>query len=119
MRNNQQLPLGATGLKALTKYESSTSKNGDTTAARCGLNFSVELVAANLQDKLAGSDNAELVLSLNVHIFVAAGVFEYLTAEMAELAGNKAADNNRTNIVKEDVLAAIAEDSELAALFPQ
>jgi len=45
-------------------------------------------------------------------------VCEYFTAEMVELSGTIANAQKRSEILKQDLAKAIADDDELAALFP-
>lgn len=46
-----------------------------------------------------------------------AGVLEYLTAEVMELAGNAARDNNRRRVIPRHIMLAVKNDAELCALL--
>lgn len=46
-----------------------------------------------------------------------AGVLEYLTAEVVELAGNAAKENKRQRIIPRHIMLAIKNDAELGELI--
>lgn len=46
-----------------------------------------------------------------------AAVLEYLVAEVSELSGNAARDNNKRRIIPRHIMTAVRYDSELDKLF--
>ena len=95
----------AEGTKAIRKFAS--GKGVATLCARAGLQFRPEVVAL-----VAGRLVPNVSLFDEAAVYLAAAV-EYMTAELIELAGNAARDNNRTAISCRDLLLAIANDEEL------
>ncbi|KAM9576856.1 histone H2A-like 3 [Trichechus inunguis] len=80
-------------------------------SARAELQFSVSLV-----DHLLRERNYAQRLSLFTPIFLA-GILEYVTANILELAGNEAYNNHRIRITPEHVERAVDNDPQLSLLF--
>lgn len=100
--------------KAVTRYTSTESgdrNNRVTRTQRAGLVFPPALVENILRDKMSYNR-----LGATAPVAMA-GVLEYLAAEILELSGNSARDNNRTRITPRDVMLGIRNDGELDRLF--
>jgi histone H2A len=101
------------GTKAVTKY---AMHEGDGKAPsrsfRAGLTFPVGRLHRMLKE---GTGQGYRVGS-GSPVYTAA-VLEYLCAEILELAGNQARDNQRARIVPRHILLAIRNDKELASLL--
>eukprot|EP00291_Cryptomonas_curvata_P019121 CAMPEP_0172157480 /NCGR_PEP_ID=MMETSP1050-20130122/3811_1 /TAXON_ID=233186 /ORGANISM="Cryptomonas curvata, Strain CCAP979/52" /LENGTH=207 /DNA_ID=CAMNT_0012826707 /DNA_START=165 /DNA_END=784 /DNA_ORIENTATION=- len=82
-----------------------------TRSSRAGLQFPVGRLARFLKDKNAGKRIAG-----GAPVYLAA-VLEYLTAEVLELAGNAARDNNKLRIIPRHILLAVRSDEELDRLL--
>lgn len=80
----------------------------------CGLSFPVGRIARFLRDSPTKGSGLPINASAATSL---AATLEYLTAELCELAGNKAVDGKKTNIAPEHITHAIKEDDELRALF--
>ena len=94
------------GNKAVTRFESNRTTNASR-ARRAGLQFDVESVAARATKVVPG-----VLLTEGAAVYLAAAL-EYLVAELLELSGNPARDNNSDIVRPRHVLLAIAVDDEL------
>merc|ERR1712032_1594941 len=92
------------------KGKASTSRPM-TKAARAGLQFPVGRIARFMKK----GRHAERV-GAGAPVYLAA-VLEYLAAEVLELSGNAAKDNNKTRIVPRHIQLAIRNDEELNRLL--
>ena len=98
------------GTKAVTKYTSfvpDESKGRVYGADKAGLKFPPSLV-----QNIAAPHN----LNMGGAVYLA-GVLEYISAEILELAGNAARDSKRTRITNRHLYLAIENDEELSLLF--
>lgn len=102
------------GSKAVSKYDESikNKEKGDSMskAERAGLTVAPPRVEAIMRSYVGKTR-----LGQNTSIYLAA-VIEYLIAEILELAGNAARDNNRVRINDRFILLAIENDEELKEL---
>ncbi|XP_067835197.1 histone H2A-like [Heptranchias perlo] len=94
---------GKTGGKARSKAKSRSS--------RSGLRFPVGRVHRLLRK---GNDAERVGAGAPVYL---AALFEHLTAEILELAGNEAPDNKKTRIIPRQLQMAIRNDEELNKLM--
>ncbi|XP_067837092.1 histone H2A-like [Heptranchias perlo] len=94
---------GKTGGKARSKAKSRTS--------RAGLQFPVGRV-----HRLLRKGNYAERVGAGAPVYLAA-LFEHLTAEILELAGNAARDNKKTRIIPRQLQMAIRNDEELNKLM--
>ena len=104
------------GTKAVTKYTSSNTgskQNRISKSNRSGLEFSISRIESILRNQVLRKHNN---LSQTASVYLA-GVLEYLTAEILELAGNAARDNKRSRIIPRHIFLAIMNDEELGELF--
>ncbi len=99
------------GTKAITKF--SSSETGDSKSKRSGLVLSPSRVETLIRGK---GKKFELNLGSLASIYLAA-VLEYFIAEVLELAGNTARDNNRVRIKSRDIHLSALYDDELNRLF--
>ena len=103
------------GRLAATKGGKGKGKKGTgkstTRSSRAGLQFPVGRIHRHLRE----GRYAERV-GAGAPVYMAA-VLEYLTAEILELAGNAARDNNRTRIVPRHIQLAVRNDEELNRLL--
>jgi histone H3/H4 len=97
------------GTKALTKFSNSTGKGSKVKMAK--LQFPPSRVENVLRTLLPGS---RIRAGASVY---AAGVLEYITAEVLELSGNAARDNRRGRINTRHMFLAISNDEELNKIF--
>ncbi|CAF0753008.1 unnamed protein product [Didymodactylos carnosus] len=81
-------------------------------SARAGIIFPV----TRMHRQLKSSEHVVRRVTKGAAVYLAA-VVEYLVAEMLELSGNAARDNNRTRIIPRHILLAVASDEELAKLL--
>ena len=113
------------GIKAVTKYNASVGARTDydraprggarskpqSRSARSGLQFSVPRVKKLLRHLITAPR-----VGNTAAVFLAA-VLEYLAAEIVELAGNAARDNNAKRIVPRHLMLAIRNDEPLNYLY--
>lgn len=108
------------GTKAITKFNASESSEDDNKKSkkkaemrehRAGLIFSVSKCEKYLRGKGASSFR----VGSGAPIYLAA-VLEYLTAEILELGGNSARDNNKVIIKTRHIFLSITNDEELSFL---
>jgi histone H2A len=103
------------GTKAVTKFTSSTgSANGKkkSRSARAGLQFPVSRVENLIRHYAVGCKR----VGKGAPVYLAA-VLEYLAAEVLELAGTAARDNNKVRITTRHMTLAIENDKELHVLW--
>ncbi|KAJ7767414.1 histone-fold-containing protein [Mycena maculata] len=96
------------GGKGKTDYTSGVRQSSSTKA---GLAFPVARIRRMLKDGKYAKN-----VSPVAGVYLAA-VLEYLMAELLELAGNCARDNNRVRIIPRHLLLAIRNDDELDTLL--
>ena len=94
------------GTKAVTKFTSST---GSSKSARAGLQFSVARCKDMIEKKSSRVGETAAVYL--------AGVLEYLTAEILELAGNACKDEHKKVITPHHVKKVVENDNELLILI--
>ena len=102
------------GLKAVVKFESSTSIITDERKRiekRAGMNFSVSRV-----DHLTRVHCPELKISEKAMVYLTA-VLEYMCAEIMELSGNVARGFKKQRVTPHHISYAIQQDEEISALF--
>lgn len=87
------------------------SKEKRTKSSRAGLHFPVGRIGRYLKE---GRYSRRLGLSAPIYL---AAVLEYLTAEILELAGKAAKDNDRSRITPRHIQLAIKKDEELNQLL--
>ena len=80
-------------------------------SAKAGLQFPVGRVARYMRNQRVASR-----LGAGAPVYMAA-VLEYLAAEILELAGNAARDNNRARIIPRHIQLAVRNDEELNKLL--
>ena len=90
---------------------SGNDKTKSTRSTRAGLLFPVGRIHRHLK-----KGNYSKRIGSGAPVYLAA-VMEYLTAEILELAGNAARDNNKKRIIPRHLQLAIRNDEELNALF--
>ncbi|KAH6919985.1 hypothetical protein HPB50_029027 [Hyalomma asiaticum] len=88
-----------------------SAKHQQSRSSRAGLAFPVGRIhrllrQGNYADRISGAAPVYM-----------AGVLEYLTAEVLELAGNAARDNKRSRITPRHIQLAIRNDEELSQLL--
>ncbi|KAH6944800.1 hypothetical protein HPB50_005289 [Hyalomma asiaticum] len=88
-----------------------SAKHQQSRSSRAGLAFPVGRIhrllrQGNYADRISGAAPVYM-----------AGVLEYLTAEVLELAGNAARDNQRSRITPRHIQLAIRNDEELSKLL--
>ena len=100
--------------KVLTKKRAATS-NGSrrriSKTEKAGLQFPVARVRRYLQN---GPYSERIGVGAGVYL---AGVLEYLTAEILELAGNAARDNKKKRIIPRHIMLAVRNDEELQKIL--
>lgn len=89
----------------------STKKARITKTVRAGLSFPVSKINNFIRD---GRYTSRLAVSAPIYI---TSVIEYLVAEVLELAGNAARDNNKKRITPRYIQLAIRNDEELSQLL--
>ncbi|KAH9363020.1 histone H2A-like [Haemaphysalis longicornis] len=94
-----------------TGAKSTKSPNNKSRSARAGLQFPV----GRIHRLLRQGNYADRVGS-GAPVYLAA-VLEYLTAEVLELAGNAARDNNKGRITPRHLQLAVRNDDELSRLL--
>ncbi|OMJ13442.1 Histone [Smittium culicis] len=99
---------GKSGGKAAVSDSQKTSK---TRSSRAGLQFPVGRIHRHLK-----KGNYAQRVAAGAPVYMAA-VLEYLTAEILELAGNAARDNNKHRIIPRHLQLAIRNDEELNKLL--
>lgn len=82
-----------------------------TKSSRAGLVFPV----GRLLSKMKKGNYADRI-GVGAGVYLA-GVLEYLTAEILELAGNAAKDNKKARIIPRHILLAIHNDEEISRLL--
>ena len=99
--------------KALTKKRAPTSKGTRriSKTQKAGLQFPVARVRRYLQN---GPYSERIGVGAGVYL---AGVLEYLTAEILELAGNAARDNKKKRIIPRHIMLAVRNDEELQKIL--
>uniref|UniRef100_G3MKZ5 Histone H2A n=1 Tax=Amblyomma maculatum TaxID=34609 RepID=G3MKZ5_AMBMU len=91
--------------------KSSKAHKGKSRSSRAGLQFPV----GRIHRLLRKGNYAERV-GAGAPVYMAA-VLEYLAAEVLELAGNAARDNNKTRITPRHIQLAVRNDEELSKLL--
>ena len=100
--------VGGRGKAKAGKKSESTGKSR---SARAGLQFPVGRIERHLRK---GRYAQRMAAGAPVYL---AAVLEYLTAEILELAGNAARDNNRVRIIPRHIQLAVRHDDELNKLL--
>ena len=125
------------GTKAVTKFNASLAVGGPvkrpvttvkgakapvrgpttTRAARAGLTFAPSRIENLMRGakKLNSDFKIKMRIGSGASVYMAA-VLEYVAAEILELAGNSARDNNRVRITSRNIFLAIFNDDELRKL---
>lgn len=103
------------GVKSVTKYKESkkrklTANEPRSTAYRASLQFPV-IRFWNLMKKHGTTERVSKIAAIYI-----AAVLEYLTAEILDLAGNVARDNNFTRIKPRHIFLALQNDAELSRI---
>jgi histone H2A len=93
------------------KKTTSANKKSKSRSSRAGLQFPVGRVHRHLR---AGRYARRVGAGAPVYL---AAVLEYLTAEVLELAGNAARDNNKHRVIPRHVQLAVRNDEELNKLL--
>ena len=93
------------------KGKSSASRRTVSRAARAGLQFPVGRISRQMRQARAAAR-----IGAGAPVYLAA-VLEYLAAEVLELAGNAARDNNKKRITPRHIQLAVRNDDELARLM--
>lgn len=96
------------GTKAVTKFTSSSTHTSK--SAHAGLQFSVD----RCKDMIGKHSNCRVDETAAVYL---AGVLEYLTGEILELAGNICKDERKKTITPHHVKNAVENDGELLILI--
>jgi histone H2A len=86
-------------------------KKASSQSSKAGLQFPVGRLSRYLKK---GRYAARVGAGAPVYL---AAILEYLTAEVLELAGNAARDNNKQRIIPRHILLAVRNDEELNKLF--
>jgi len=107
---NKELECTGKGKKGGGKGKASGSKQ-QTRSSRAGLQFPVGRIARYMR----GGGYAQRIGG-GAPVYVAS-VLEYLTAELLELAGNAAKDNQKHRIVPRHIMLAVKNDDELSKLL--
>ena len=97
------------GTKSVTKY--SNNEPSGNKAARAGLT-----VPPSLLERIMRGRGCSKRVGESAPVYLAA-VAEYLIAEIIELSGNAARDNNHITITPRDITLAMKGDEELNVLF--
>merc|ERR1711972_837723 len=87
------------------------SKKSLTKSFKAGLEFPVGRISRYLKKGIYACR-----VGLGAPVYLAA-VLEYLTAEVLELAGNAARDNNKNRIIPRHIQLAVKNDDELSKLL--
>jgi len=101
----------ASETKRIPKKNAEGTRTRMTRSVRAGLQFSVSRVARKLKAQKMGKR-----IAAGAPVYMAA-VLEYLVAEVVELAGNAARDNQKKRIIPRHLQLAIRNDEELSALL--
>lgn len=103
------------GTKAVSKFcaEKNNRENHvvKSASAKAGLQFPIPRFKA----MIAAKSKARVGSGAATYL---AAVCEYVSAEILELAGNSARDNQHVRITPRDVMIALRNDQELIQLFP-
>lgn len=93
------------------KSKKPRSRKPRTQSAKAGLSFPVARIARKLR-RHCGTKR----VGATAPVFMA-GVLEYMTAEILELAGNSARDHKKKRITPRNIKLAIADDAEISQLL--
>ena len=83
---------------------------------RANLVFSVRRVKAHLENELARDYPGEIIVEDEAAVYLSA-VLEYMSAELLELSGNAARDNEKERITPPHLQLAVVHDPELRELL--
>ena len=101
------------GTKAVNRFNSYDDKDRSTRAYKAGLSISVSKVEAAIRSILPKRNRLS-----KVAVIYASGVLEYITAEVNELSGRAAQNDNKTTVTDKNFAKAFKDDKELAGLLP-